>query len=152
MHKPYFPEIQGAPPSLRHTVSRSVRFEEVDALGIVWHGRYAGFFEEARIALGKRFGIGYLDFYGRGIYAPLKTLHIDYHLPLAFDETFTMEALLHWTEASRLNHEYILRNSEGKITTTGYTIQLMLASNGEMLVIPPPFYKEFLDRWKNGNR
>ncbi len=148
MNKPYFPITEGMPVPLRHTVSRRVRFEEVDALGIVWHGRYPSYFEDARAALGKRYGIGYTDFYSRGILAPIKILHADYHLPLTFDEPFTIEAVLRWSEAARLNLEYFLRNQSGTLTTTGYTVQLMLDSKGEVLVLPPPFYREFCDRWK----
>jgi len=148
MNKSYFPITDETVNPLRHTVSRRVRFEEVDALGIVWHGRYPSYFEDARAALGERFGIGYKVFYSRGILAPIKIIHIDYHLPLTFDEQFTIEAVLHWTEAARLNCEYFLYNQEGKITTTGYTVQLMLDSSGEVLIIPPPFYREFTEQWK----
>jgi acyl-CoA thioester hydrolase len=34
-----------------------VRFNEVDALHIVWHGHYVNYFEEGRRALGRRLGI-----------------------------------------------------------------------------------------------
>ncbi len=149
MNKPYFPRSEDGVAPLRCTVSRRVRFEEVDALGIVWHGRYASFFEDARAALGARYGIGYMDFFSEKILVPIKILHVDYHLPLTFDESFTIEAVLHWSEAARLNHEYILRNKKGDITTTGYTVQLMLDANGEVLVIPPPFFRDFCNRWKN---
>ena len=40
MRRPYFPFKQDAPEPLRAIVRRRVRFEEVDPLGIVWHGRY----------------------------------------------------------------------------------------------------------------
>ncbi|MEW5910281.1 MAG: acyl-CoA thioesterase, partial [Thermodesulfobacteriota bacterium] len=94
MVKPYFSASDDQIPPLRHSVTRKVRFEEVDALGIVWHGRYASYFEDARAALGDRFGIGYLDFYTKGIFAPIKKMHIDYHIPLHFTEPFSIEAIL----------------------------------------------------------
>ena len=80
----------------------SVTLEEVDPLGIVWHGRYPSYFEDARVALGNRFGIGYMDFYEKGIVTPIKKMHVDYHLPLTFQQPFTIEGILHWTEAARL--------------------------------------------------
>lgn len=152
MNKPYFPKAHETVAPLRHSVPRRVRFEEVDALGIVWHGRYASYFEDARAAMGKKFGIGYLDFYARKILTPIKVLHVDYHFPLTFDEPFTVEAVLHWTEAARLNVEYVIRNHKEKITTTGYTVQLMLNADGEIFMLPPLFYREFLDQWKRGEK
>ncbi len=43
MRKPYFQPVPGGPPPLRMIVKRQVRFEEVDSMGIVWHGHYAGY-------------------------------------------------------------------------------------------------------------
>ncbi len=150
MRKPYFKTPPGAPAPLSCTVERVVRFEEVDPLAIVWHGRYPSFFEDARVQLGEKFGIGYMDFYNQGILAPIKQMHVDYVKPLKFRERFTIEALLHWTEAARLNHEFILRNSEGEITTTGYTVQLFMDEQHNMLMLPPPFFEDFCRRWKEG--
>ena len=129
---------------------RVARFEEVDPLGIVWHGRYPSFFEDARVQLGEKFGIGYMDFYHNGVLAPIKQMHVDYHKPLRFREPFTIEAILHFSEAARLNHEFILRNAAGEITTTGYTVQLFMDEQHNMLMILPPFYEAFCERWRQG--
>ncbi|HBA88211.1 MAG TPA: acyl-CoA thioesterase [Geobacter sp.] len=150
MTRPYFPVQEGAPPPLRVTVERNVRFEEVDPLNIVWHGRYPSFFEDARVAFGDRFGLGYLDFYGQGILTPIKKMHIDYLRPLRFPEPFTVEGILHWSPAARLNFELVIRNAAGEVTTTGYTVQMMLDLKQEIMLIPPPFVQEFLQRWQDG--
>ena len=150
MLKPYFPQRNNQPEPLRVCVERTVRFEEVDALGIVWHGRYASYFEDARIALGLKYGIGYMDFYTQGVVAPIKIMHFDYHRPLRFQETMTIKGILHWSEAARMNYEFIIRNSNGDLATTGFTVQMMLDSNENILVVPPPFYLEFCKKWKIG--
>lgn len=150
MITPYFRAGKGAPAPLRAELSRQVRFEEVDPLGIVWHGRYASYFEDARVALGDKYGIGYMDFLGNGVAAPIRTLHVDFFLPLRFREVFTIEGVLHWTEATRLNIEFILRNEARVVTTTGYSVQLMLDADRNVLLVHPPFYREFIDRWRGG--
>lgn len=150
MNKPYFRSQPGHPSPLRFTVPRTVRFEEVDSLGIVWHGRYPGYFEDGRVALGNRFGIGYMDFYNAGIVTPVKQMHIEYHRPLSFDAPFTIEAILHWSEAARMNFEFILRNGDGVVATTGYTVQMMMDRENNYLLAPPTFYREFRQRWQAG--
>lgn len=150
MSRPYFPVQDGAPPPLRVMVDRQVRFEEVDPLNIVWHGRYPSFFEDARVAFGEKYGIGYLDCYERGILTPIKMMHVDYFRPLRFPEQFSIEGILHWSEAARLNFEFIIRNKAQEITTTGYTVQMLLDPELNIMLLPPPFVREFLDRWKNG--
>lgn len=150
MRKDYFFSQKGAPDPLRCCVDRVVRFEEVDPLSIVWHGRYPSYFEDGRVALGEKYGLGYMDFYRHGVVAPIKQMHIDYRLPLHFGELFTIEAILHWTDATRLNHEFILRNGSGEVTTTGYTVQLFMDQEQNILLLPPPFYEEFRQRWLSG--
>lgn len=150
MRKPYFPALQEAPEPLRCFAERVVRFEEVDPLGIVWHGRYPSYFEDGRVLLGERYGLGYMDFYHQGVVAPIKQMHIDYRQPLRFGDRFTIEAILHWTEATRINHEFVIRNAGGEITTTGYSVQLLLDAQQNLLMLPPPFYQTFRQRWLSG--
>ena len=150
MRKTYFRSQDDAPEPLRCIVDRVVRFEEVDALAIVWHGRYPSYFEDGRVLLGEKYGLGYMDFYRQGIIAPIKQLHVDYRLPLRFGEPFTIEAILHWTDATRLNHEFILRNADGDVTTTGYSVQLLMDQEQNVLLLPPPFYEDFRQRWQTG--
>ncbi len=151
MRKPYFRIQEGVPQPLRCTVERVVRFEEVDALGIVWHGRYPSYFEDGRVLLGEKYGLGYMDFYHQGVVTPIKQMHIDYNLPLRFGDPFTIEAILHWTDATRLNHEFILRNAAGEITTTGYSVQLLMDQQQNVLVVAPPFFEDFRQRWQGGD-
>ena len=150
MAKPYFKPVPDAPEPLRAVVTQRVRFEECDPLGIVWHGRYATYFEDARVALGDRYGIGYMDFFDRGIATPLKQMFHDYIRTLKFKDTFTTEAILHWSEAARLNFEFIIRDANDELVTRGYTVQLMLDDTFEVLLTPPDFYLEFCEKWKAG--
>lgn len=150
MSRAYFPPQEGAPAPLRVTVERQVRFEEVDPLNIVWHGRYPSYFEDARGAFGDRYGLGYLDCYREGIVAPIKKMHVEYFRPLRFPEHFTIEGILHWTPAARLNFEFVIRNLAGEVTTTGYSVQMMLDTEHNVMLIPPPFIRDFMERWKEG--
>lgn len=150
MSKAYFPTQEGVPQSLRVIVERQVRFEEVDPLNIVWHGRYPSYFEDARVAFGEKYGIGYLDCFEHGVLTPIKKMHVDYFRPLRFQERFTIEGILHWSAAARMNFEFVLRNMAGEITTTGYTVQMLLDPEYNVMLIPPPFVSDFLNRWQEG--
>ncbi len=150
MHKPYFKPVDGAPAPLEATVEQTVRFEECDPLGIVWHGRYTSYFEDARVALGERYGIGYMDFVNHDVVIPFKQMYHDYVKPLRFRDRITTKALLHWSDAARLNFEFIVQDAEEETVTRGYSVQLMLTRDFEVLLAPPPFYQKFCERWKAG--
>lgn len=149
MNKPYFQPVPGSLPPLHTKVKRLVRFEEVDSIGVVWHGRYPGYFEEGRVALGHKYGISYSDFIRHKHPVPIRQMGVDYFKPLFFEDEIEIEAILHWSEAARMNFEYVIRKDE-KVVCTGYTVQLMLDENFQLLLSPPPFYMDFVERWNKG--
>ena len=150
MREPYFPNDPSAPPPLRATVTRRVRFEEADPLGIVWHGRYAGYFEDARECLGDTLGIGYMAFFSRGFGIPVRRFTVDYLNPLAYPDEFSIEALLHWSEAMRLNYEFVIRAHGGIVCATGFCVHLLVNRDRSVQLTMPDFYRDFLDRWRAG--
>jgi len=48
-------------PALIAQIEIPVRFCEIDPLSIVWHGHYLKYFEEAREAFGRKYGLGYQE-------------------------------------------------------------------------------------------
>jgi acyl-CoA thioester hydrolase len=131
-------------------VKRQVRFEEVDSMGIVWHGCYPSYFEDGRVALGRRYGISYSDFIREQVPVPVRQMQIDYHRPLRFEEDFEVKTLLHWSDAARINFEYEIHTVQNQLVCTGCTVQLMLDRDLNVLLSPPPFFAAFLKRWKQG--
>jgi acyl-CoA thioester hydrolase len=150
MRKSYFPLISDAPAPLSLAVTRRVRFEEVDSMGIVWHGCYPSYFEDSRVALGHRYGISYSDFIREQVPVPVRQMQIDYYRPLRFEEDMEIKTLLHWSDAARINFEYEIHDAQGQLACTGCTVQLMLDGNFDVLLAPPPFFAAFLARWKQG--
>jgi len=148
--KQYFQEQDDSPPPLIATTHTRVRFEEVDALGMVWHGRYSSYFEDGRMAFGDAFGLTYHLFLENRTVAPVVQLHFDYKRPLHFDETISIETSLHWTEAARLNFSYRIQNSEGQLAASGYSVQLFTETDGTVILVTPPWLLDFQGRWREG--
>ncbi len=142
-----------APPPLVHSVERVCRFEEVDPLNVMWHGRYPSYLEDSRVALGEGLGIGYMDFYRAGVAVPIKQLHIEYRAPVHFGQNVRIEASLQYCEAARMNISYrILDAADGEVLTEAFSVQLFcLIPSGELCLAPPDFYVELLERWKAGH-
>ncbi|MDF1614737.1 acyl-CoA thioesterase [Desulfurivibrio dismutans] len=146
----YFPPAPDSPAPLTVGVSRRVRFEEIDLMGIVWHGRYVSYFEDGRVALGDRYGMGYRDFIHRGVRAPIVRMHIDYHAPLYFDETMEIVTRMHWNEAMRLDYSFQINGPEARLVARGYSMQLLTDREDNLLLSPPDWIEEFKDRWRRG--
>ncbi len=151
--KEYFQREPGDPAPLSAITGRRVRFEEVDALGIVWHGRYPSYLEDARAEFGRKYGLSYAMFRKERVAAPIVQMQIDYRLPLQFDDLFTIEAVLYWCDALKLNFEYLLKKESeagSELVATACTVQLITDSHGRLLLTESGFVKEFRQQWRAG--
>ncbi|MDR0952884.1 MAG: acyl-CoA thioesterase [Elusimicrobiota bacterium] len=148
----YFKTDENAPTPLTFEIKRKVRFDELDPLGIMWHGNYASFFEEARVALGGHYGIGYLDFANNKTSIPLKKFYVDFMAPLEFNKTYTIKAILHYNPAARLDFEYEIYDEENRLMTTACSVHLMLdMGHNTVLVAKPEFFENFCKKWREGS-
>ncbi|MDR1195077.1 MAG: acyl-CoA thioesterase [Endomicrobium sp.] len=148
--KSYFKQKPEDPKPLSITIEFTPRFSDLDPMNIVWHGNYAAYFEQGRLALGDKYGMSYMDFYKKGISIPLKQIHFDYVYPLEFEKTYKLETFLYWNEAARLDFEFRIYNDKNELMTSGYSIQLMIDKTQGILVDKPPFFKSLCQTWQSG--
>ena len=148
--KEYFKKDADAPPPLRATTTRRIRFEEVDPLRIVWHGRYVSFLDDGRVACADKYGLSYQQFIDAEIPAPIVQMHIDYMAPVFFDEVISIETIMHWCDALRFNYEYKILGPDGRLAARAYTVQLMTDLEGRILLVAPDWIEDFRDRWRRG--
>lgn len=146
----YFDIEPDAPPPLTVRTTRRVRFEELDPLRIVWHGRYVSYFEDGRVAFGRKYGLSYEEFMEHRLAAPIVKLHIDYMTPLTFDDQITIETTLHWCTAQRLNFEFNIFNGNGAKAASGYSVQVLTDLQGNIFFVAPDWIEEFRRKWQAG--
>ena len=121
-----------------------VRFSEVDSMNIVWHGSYALYFEDARECWGAKYGLGYLDIFEKGYYAPLVELKFNYKKPMIYGKKARIEISYRNTEAAKIIFDYEIYDHEtGSLVATGYSIQVFLDKQYQLMWINPPFYEEW---------
>lgn len=149
--KPYFKTAPDAPAPLTVQVHRRIRFSDTDPMAIMWHGRYPNLFEEASEELGRRCGLSYADYFEAGLRAPIVSLHTDYFLPLMLDEVATIEASLIWHEGARLNTEFRVFKPDGRLATSGYTVQMFTeGETGSPRIVAPELLQRCHQRWRAG--
>jgi len=139
------------PRYLETTTHLRVRFQEVDALRVVWHGHYLAYFEEGRQAFGREHGISYQDILDAGYVAPLVHAEVDYYAPARLDEWITVHARLHEEQAARIPFTYELRSEDGRKLATGFSVQAFTDPQGELVLTRPAFYADFQRRVEAGS-
>ncbi|MDR1652392.1 MAG: acyl-CoA thioesterase [Prevotellaceae bacterium] len=126
----------------------AVRFSEVDSMGIVWHGNYALYFEDAREKFGREYKLEYLYIHSQGFYAPLVELHFDYKRPLRYKDRALVEIAYRPTDAAKLIFDYkITLIPDNEIIASGYSVQVFLDLNYNLMWELP----EFMKKWKELN-
>ena len=119
----------------------TIRFSEVDSMGIVWHGNYAKYFEDGREAFGNQYGISYLDIYKNKLLTPLVKLDFEYKWPLEYGDIAIIETEYIDHDAAKIHFKYKIYNKKNnKIAATGESIQVFLNTERELLLTCPPFF------------
>lgn len=125
------------PPLQGFTIDIPVRFAECDSYGVVWHGHYALYLEEVRDRLTARFGFTPAKALALGYRVPVTRLEIRYRAPARPDETIRATARLRPPETARLVLDYEIRGSGGALLASAETEQVVVRSDGELLLTFP---------------
>lgn len=119
----------------------TVRFNEVDSMGIVWHGSYALFFEDGREEWGRKYKLGYLDIFNSGFYAPLVSLDFKFKKPLIYGDKAIVKTTYFNSRAAKIIFEYeIISPVDNSVIATGSSVQVFLDKNYELVLYNPEFY------------
>ncbi len=115
-------------------------------MGLVWHGHFIRFFEDAREAFGEAFGMGYMDVYRKGGLAiPVVDIDCQYKTPVTYEDSVTVEVALIENVGAKIQHNYrVYRDSDGALAATGTSTQVFMdPHNGELCLTVPEFYLEW---------
>lgn len=124
----------------------NLRFSDTDAMGVVWHGNYLRFFEDAREAFGSKYELHYLDVYNNGYFTPIVKSEINYKSPLHYGDKVKAIAKYIASPASKLIFEYeIINLTTNNISATGITVQIFLTVKERTLELNKP---DFFSAWE----
>jgi acyl-CoA thioester hydrolase len=133
---------------LTEKITTRIRFDEVDALGIVWHGNYVKYLEDGREAWGRKFGIPYMTiFREHGFSVPIVKLNMDYKRPLHYEEYCTIETYFVDCDAAKIQLKYVIYNEAEEVVLTAETTQVFLTKDGDLQLTIPDFFST----WKKQN-
>ena len=124
----------------------NIRFSDTDAMGVVWHGNYLRFFEDAREAFGNNYDLRYIDMYNEGYFTPIVKSEINHKSPLYYGDKVKAVATLIPTAAAKLVFEYeIINLTSNSLSATGKTVQIFLKAKDRTLELNKP---DFFAAWE----
>ena len=132
-------------------IRKEVMPQHTDHAGVLWHGYYLNWLEEARIDALSKVGIKYIDLIKDGYEMPVVSIEIKYKSPILHGEEILIESEFVINESPRIkiNSNFIGRNN---IITTSSSIDLVLINKENFSIVrkKPKFFLEALNKLKNG--
>jgi len=107
------------------SITLKVPYYDVDLMQIVWHGNYLKYFEVARQALFRKYGVDLQCYMENTRYIfPVVRSTIKHIWPLRFDDEFICTAVLQEARVKIVLDFEIKLISNGKVCTTGRSEQV----------------------------
>jgi acyl-CoA thioester hydrolase len=125
---------------MRFAVSEYVRWEDIDAAGIINYQAYLRFFGLAEVELFRSCGLSYKTLFEElGVWLPRVHVECDFFDPVTLDELLVVEAFFGHigTSSIHLNFEVSRKDQPGKLVATGKYI-LVSVRKGEFKPTPVP--------------
>jgi len=123
------------------SIEIKVRYCETDQMGLVHHGSYINYFEEARIAWISNLGFSYSEMEKSGIILPVSKLNVSYLRPAYFDDDLLVSVEIAELPTSRLIFNYTI-NKEEEVIVTGTTVLAFLNKETKKPVKCPDYMLE----------
>ena len=125
----------------KFSVQIKVRYCETDQMGLVHHGSYINYFEEARISWISNLGYSYSEMEKSGIILPVSKLNINYLRPAYFENDLVVNVELAELPTSRLIFNYTITNKD-EVVVTGTTVLAFLNKETKKPVRCPDYMLE----------
>ena len=135
-------------PVLRAEVTMMTAFQDADPMGVVYHGNYFRFFEEARRVLMDKLAYNYREMQASGYVWPIIDTRVKYIKPIPFNHEIRVVATLTEWE-NRLKVEYVIFDAQSGVRMTkGYTMQVAVGiDSGEMCFASPKVLTDKIEAW-----
>ena len=123
------------------SIEIKVRYCETDQMGLVHHGSYINYFEEARIAWISNLGFSYSEMEKSGIILPVSKINVIYLRPAYFDDDLLVSVEIAELPTSRLIFNYTIKKEE-EVIVTGTTVLAFLNKETKKPVKCPDYMLE----------
>ena len=119
-----------------------------DYAGIVWHGTYIAWMEEARVECLRSIGIDFADLVALGCDLPVVELSVRYHRPIQMGMSAVVRAQMTEMDGVRINWDYQIQSLDRQelYVTARVTLVAVDREKGKIMRQLPPAVKDALTR------
>jgi acyl-CoA thioester hydrolase len=119
------------------TIEATVAFHDIDIIGVMWHGHYLKYLENARWALMNKIGFGFEVMNASGFAWPIVEMHVKYvHAAKLDDQLRVRASLVEWE--NRLAVNYLIVRADGERLARAKSVQVAVDAHSGALQFTTP--------------
>jgi acyl-CoA thioester hydrolase len=126
------------------TLTKRVLPQHTDYAGVMWHGAYVQWLEEARVEALEAAGLGYAAMTAMGVDMPVVSLQLDYRHPLRHGDEVCVESRC--SAQLGVRWPWVSRFVCGDIVVSEATVNLVMVRQGRVLRRVPPELQLVMER------
>lgn len=132
--------------AINEIVEATVAFHDIDVVGVMWHGHYLKYLENARWALMNRIGFGFEVMRASGYAWPIVEMHVKYVQAARLgDQLHVRASLIEWQ--NRLTFNYLVTRGDNERVARARSVQVAVdASSGALQFTTPQPLLECVQR------
>lgn len=128
------------------------RYQETDAMGVVFHANYLTWFEISRTEWVRSIGMPYTTLEQMGLMLPVLDAELKFHSPARYDDEVIVRNRLIAFSPTRMSFEYeIVKDQVGTLLVTGKTNHVWINQDWKPVSLKraaPEHYEFILDKVK----
>jgi acyl-CoA thioester hydrolase len=130
----------------QHETQIRIHYALTDQMGVVYHGHYAQFYEQARAEFIRSLGYTYKDIEAMGVIMPVVDLHSKYLRPARYDDLITVRTQLRELPTHhKIQFHHEIMNDGGELLNTGtITLYFVDARTMKRIDIPTALREKLL--------
>lgn len=129
-----------------HETKITVRFNEIDAYRVAWHGHYVAWMEIGRSDLAGQFGLDAFQLAEIGYLGPVVGLDLKYLRPARFNDRLTIRTSLRRSETATLTFVSTILGPDGSKLASGTTTHALTDLEGVLQFQLPSVIAERIER------
>lgn len=119
------------------SIEATVAFHDIDIIGVMWHGHYLKYLENARWALMDQIGFGYEVMRDSGFAWPIVEMHVKYvHAAKLGDQLRVRASLVEWE--NRLVVNYLVLRADDERLARAKSVQVAVDAHSLALQFTTP--------------
>ena len=129
-----------------HETKITVRFNEIDAYRVAWHGHYVAWMEIGRNAMAGQFDLDAFQLAAAGYLGPVVVLELKFLRPARFNDELAIQTTLRRTDTATLEFITTIVGPDGNKLATGMTTHALTNLDGVLQFQLPPVLVERVNR------